>query len=241
MRRAQIGQRDLRAAEAHRFAPGLTTKLADPAGADPGRACRRDHRIRIRAGEQVAPLILAEEPGRGRQRAVGLDGNTGVRRQRHLRRRHCEAAIREVMRRGDQALPLQRPHHLARAALGVEIDMGRVALGAAVKFPEPGRLAEMAGGFADQHQRLARPRRHRDHLVEALQEPHRADGRGRQDGLAAGLVVEADIARDDRHVERLAGRADALDAADELAHDCRPFRISEIQVISGCQWLGTGC
>jgi hypothetical protein len=58
-----------------------------------------------------------------------------------------------------------------------------------------------------------------------------ADGRGRQDALAVGLVVERDVARHDREIERAAGFADAFDGMDELAHDLRALGIAEIEVV----------
>ena len=42
-------------------------------------------------------------------------------------------------------------------------------------------------------------------------------------GAAVGLVVEADVAAGDRHVERPAGFADAGDRLRELPHDLGPF------------------
>jgi len=134
-------------------------ETAAEAGRTDAQALRRDHRVRIRAGEQIPPLILAKKPGRGRQRGIGLDGDTGARRQRHLRRRHREAAVREVVRRRDQAACFQRPHQFSGAALGRQIDRRRVAIGAAVQLPEPGRLAEMTRRLADQHQRQVGQRR----------------------------------------------------------------------------------
>ena len=69
-------------------------------------------------------------------------------------------------------------------------------------------------------------------------QPHRADGRRGQDRLAVGLVVEPDVARHDRHVERRAGRADALDRADELAHDLGLLGVAEVEVVGGGQRRG---
>ena len=67
--------------------------------------------------------------------------------------------------------------------------------------------------------------------ADIRQKPDAADRRRRQDALAVGLVVERDIAGDDRVVERQAGFAHAFDAVDELAHDLRPFRIAEVHVV----------
>ena len=65
-----------------------------------------------------------------------------------------------------------------------------------------------------------------------------ADRRRRQDAAAVGLVVERDVAGDDREIERPAGLADAADAADELAHDLRPLGIAEIEVVGDGERLG---
>ena len=62
-------------------------------------------------------------------------------------------------------------------------------------------------------------------------QPDAADHRGRQDRLAARLVVERHVARDDRVVERQAGLAHALDAAGELAHDLGLLGVAEIHVV----------
>src|SRR5438132_7264179 len=46
-----------------------------------------------------------------------------------------------------------------------------------------------------------------------------------------GLVVERDVARNNRRAERLAGLADAADALRKLPHDLRPLRRSEVEAI----------
>ena len=51
--------------------------------------------------------------------------------------------------------------------------------------------------------------------------------------LALGLVVERDVAADDREVEGAAGLGHAFDAADELAHDLGPLRVAEIHAVGG--------
>ena len=53
------------------------------------------------------------------------------------------------------------------------------------------------------------------------------------DGLAVGLVVEADVAAGDRNVERAAGLGDPLDRFDELPHDLGPLRVAEVQAVRG--------
>ena len=65
-----------------------------------------------------------------------------------------------------------------------------------------------------------------------------ADRRRRQDAGAHGLVVERDIAGDDREIERPRRFADALEAADELAHRVRLLGIAEIEIVGQRQRLG---
>ena len=79
--------------------------------------------------------------------------------------------------------------------------------------------------------------RQRRGFGEIVQQSDAADRRRRQDAAAqffsrkSGLVVERDIAGHHREVERAAGFRDALQAADELAHDFRPLRIAEIEIV----------
>src|SRR5262245_15219218 len=78
-------------------------------------------------------------------------------------------------------------------------------------------------------------------LGVVLQKSDTTDGRRRQDRAApAGrlaLVVEADVARNDRIVEHLARRAHAFEAANDLSHDLRPLRVREVEAIGYCQGL----
>jgi hypothetical protein len=67
-----------------------------------------------------------------------------------------------------------------------------------------------------------------------------ADRGRRQDGLAVGLVVERDVARDDGEIERRAGLADALHRANELPHDLGRFGIAEVQVVGDGERIGAG-
>ena len=66
---------------------------------------------------------------------------------------------------------------------------------------------------------------------EILQQADPADGGGRQDGPAVGLIVERHVAGHHREIQRPAGFRDPAHAADELAHDLGPFRIAEIEVV----------
>ena len=123
-------------------------------------------------------------------------------------------------------------HEVAVAALDREIDRRRCAFLAAVQFTQVDRLAEPALGVADQHEGeavldQARARRGRDVVDHA----DRTDGRRRQDRTAFGLVVERDVARHDREVERAAGLGHAHDGTRELAHDLGLLRVAEVHVV----------
>ena len=62
-------------------------------------------------------------------------------------------------------------------------------------------------------------------------------GRGR-DADAVGLVVERDVARDDRVVEHAAGFRHALHGADELAHDLGALGVGEVHVVGDGERIG---
>ena len=71
-----------------------------------------------------------------------------------------------------------------------------------------------------------------------LDQPDHAEDRRRIDRLAVGLVVEADVAAGDRHVERAARVGDALDGLDELPHDLGPLGVAEVQAVGGADRHG---
>ena len=77
-------------------------------------------------------------------------------------------------------------------------------------------------------------------VAEVGDEADAADGGGRRNGHAIGLVVERDIARDDGEGQRPARLGHALDAADEFAHDLRSLGIAEIQAVGDGERLGAG-
>ena len=99
----------------------------------------------------------------------------------------------------------------------------------------------MSGGVAHQNQGFAgRVERRGRHSVEVGDDPHRADRGGWLHRTAVGLVVERDVARDDRKVQRRAGRAEALDAADELPHHLGPLGAAEVEAIGHRERPGAG-
>ena len=96
------------------------------------------------AGDEIAALVLAEEPGRDAHARLGEDLDADTAGERHLGRGEREAAVAEVVRRRDEARGLRRPHELARRPLGGEVDRRSVALLAAEELGEERRLAEVA-------------------------------------------------------------------------------------------------
>ena len=125
-----------------------------------------------------------------------------------------------------------------------EIDRRRRAVLAVEQVAQVDRLAQMRAppvGRADQQDRLVvGGKADARHLGPVGQQADAADGGGGQDAAAIGLVVERDIARNDREIERPAGLADALDGMDQLAHDFGALGIAEIEIVGGGQRLGAG-
>ena len=126
--------------------------------------------------------------------------------ERHFGKRHGKAAVGEIMRgetrAGEDSARTKSPLRL----LGRKIDRRRRAVAAAADIGELGGLAEPAGGRADEQDGLARLRESRSsrRLGHIRDHADAADRRGRQNAGALRLVVERDIAGDDREIERRA-------------------------------------
>jgi len=65
-----------------------------------------------------------------------------------------------------------------------------------------------------------------------------ADGGSRRNPGAPRLVIERDIAGNDREIQRPRRFANAFETADELAHDLGLFGIAEIEIIGQRQGFG---
>src|ERR1700722_12677658 len=119
-------------------------------------------------------------------------------------------------------------HHVAVAFFSREINRRRRALFAAADVAQVNRLPEPALSLAYQEDRLARGLEGEGGgFGEIVEQPDAADRRRRQNAASVGLVVKRDVAGDDGEIQRAARLRDALQAADELAHDFRPLRIAE--------------
>ena len=68
--------------------------------------------------------------------------------------------------------------------------------------------------------------------------PTMPDDRGRVDRALGALVVERDVAAHDRHAQRQAGVAQALDRALELPGDVRLLGVAEVEAVGQAERLG---
>ena len=133
-------------------------------------------------------------------------------------------------------------HQLLQRPLAVEVEHRRVAGDRAVqprqilrcRRARPDcRPERSTAAPADRNARVTRPRR-------ILEQPDHAEHRRGVDRLALGLVVEADVAAGNRHVERAARLADAAHGLAELPHDLGPLGVAEVQVVGRADRLGAG-
>ena len=174
--------------------------LPAPRPLRPRRGRRRHPRRRSRSApgprrtrKRAAPAPPARPPARRRyRRPAPFPPPRPAARRRRRRGRRSTAPPRIGARTKS---PLRRSAPRSTGGGGPVLAPGDLA--------QPQRLAEMAGGRADQQQVAARrqaPGRPRLPASSSTPSPP-IGGRG-QDAVALGLVVEADIAAHDREVER---------------------------------------
>ena len=78
------------------------------------------------------------------------------------------------------------------------------------------------------------------HAAHVGDEPDAADDRRRRDRGAVGVVVERDVAGDDRDPERLRGLRDPLDRLRQLVRDLRLLGIAEVEAVGEPDRLAAG-
>src|SRR5690242_2506597 len=133
----------------------------------------------------------------------------------------------------------ERSNEVSMALFPGEIDGRRRPFLAAQDLAQIDRLAEMAAMATNQQNDFALGLEAQGgHFPQIRQEADTANGRRWQDRLPVGLVVERDIARNDREVEHPAGFANALDGLDECAHDLGPLRVAKVEVVSDGDRIG---
>ena len=69
-----------------------------------------------------------------------------------------------------------------------------IAVFAVIHFSEQRRLTEVASGFAQKEQNVTVTCGAKDRIIEVFDHTNGADGRGRQDALTIGFVVERYVA-----------------------------------------------
>ena len=138
----------------------------------------------IPAASAISKAASARPPSDRSCAAATSPARVGASRNSPLRR--------SAARSTGGASPSSRPEHLGQSSA----DWPR--------WPRVSPISERQVAVARQPARSARP--------SDREQPDAADGGRGQDRLPVGLVVEADVARHDRHVERAAGLADAPDA-----------------------------
>src|SRR5262249_59956494 len=123
-------------------------------GGHAARRGRRENEVRRASRDEIARLVLAEEPcRRGKARRYRFEPAAGVAGQRHLGGRDRETAVREVMAGADPARRDQGQYKFAVAPLGADIDGRRRALLAAEDGAKKPRSAEPAARRPKQHPR----------------------------------------------------------------------------------------
>ena len=142
----------------------------------------------------------------------------------HLRQRHRQPAIGDIMRRAN-------PSSLDRFAadelderLQAQVNRGRRAKRPASAQHDVLAPAQGLGWRAEDHEDIARLfQRNGRQMADVVHNAHHADDRRGVDVLAVGLVVEADIATHHWGIKRSARLGDPGDALDELVEDVRGF------------------
>ena len=103
---------------------------------------------------------------------------------------------------------------------------------------QPFRAAQHAlGGTEHGNQVAIVLEGHRHRFRHVGQQPHNRAARRGEDALAIGVVVEADIARDDGDAHRPAGIGEASNRFGELPHHFRFLWVAEVEAIGQAQWL----
>ena len=160
-------------------------------------------------------------------------------RQARLRDRHEEAALGDVVGARQVARAHRVADRLLHGAQRRDVDRRqprRQLLAAQLRELRPGEVRAKRPREADRvaGEREARPPR----ALRDGQLADHADDRRRVDRAAAALVVERDVAADDRHVEAAARVGQAADRLGELPRDVRLLGVAEVQAVRQAERLG---
>ena len=186
-----------------------------------------------RAGEHGLAAALAEPRARiVGQRQVGPEARV----DRGLGEADREAAARDVV--DERALRRGAPEELDERRLRLEVEPRRATfdLSPARLILGPGERDRRGAGEQD-HVAVAPAPRHEPHVLE---QADAADDRRRVDRPPVGLVVERDVAGDDRDAQRLAGLRHPLDRLGELPGDLALLGVAEVEAVGQPDRLGAG-
>ena len=184
---------------------------------------REDH-LATALAEQRSRIVRKIEPG------------ADARVQRGFGERDGEAAVGHVVREG--ATGSRGGDELDQRHLGPQVERRRRARDGAVASLEL-RARERRGPGRGQHDRVARLPGARN-ASNIGHEPDAAHDRRGMDRAAVGVVVERDVAGDDRQRERLARLRHALDRLGELPPDLGLLRVAEVEAVGEPERLAPG-
>jgi hypothetical protein len=217
-------------------ADALAPRASDARGGHAVRVREREQRVSVagNTGRDRAAGRLGKERELGptvRSGEHGLDADAGA--DRALGERDRRAALGAIVRGAKQTATRGLHEQILKALLGLEVERRWRAALETVAHGQILARTELGKRLAEQDHRIARgAERGRHGARDVLEQADHADRRrGRDRALPGRLVVEAHVARDDRHTERAAGVADAADRLRELPHALGPFRVSEIQTV----------
>ena len=171
----------------------------------------------------------------GSSRQVEPGADAGV--ERRLGEGDREPAVGDVVRERAARRGLDDEPH--ERCFGCEVEAGRRCrrrCRTAPAAPSPG-----SAGVPVEASRITSPSCQRaGDPPHVRNEPDAADDGGRMDRAAVGVVVERDVARDDRQAERLAGLRHPLDRLGELPADLGLLRVAEVEAVGEPERLAAG-
>jgi len=193
----------------------------------------------VRDGHQAAGRRLREEleervalDGDGRADAVadhGLGEGLG------------DAAVGDVVGAAQEAALGRGGQELVQAPLAGQVGLGDPARGLAVDDALVGRAVERRRAVAgDEDDITLLTEGGADCQRCVVEDADHADHRRRVDRPAVVLVVERDVARDDREPERLAGERHPLDRLGQLVADVGRLGVAEVEAVRDGGRAGAG-
>src|SRR3984893_1365078 len=195
------------------------------------------------AGDDEPGLALAEQD-RDRLKVLALEAITaGARaaKQAALGHGHRQATVGDVVGRLQNPLPDHRQHRQPGAALQRQVQLRRPAGDLAQAGSGVFGASELTKGLADQyHQVIRGPEPRTANLGHVIDDPDHAYDGGGPERDAAGVVVEADIAGNNRDLQPAARLGHALHRLLQLPEDLPLLRVAEVETVGDGERPSTG-